>query len=76
MRHANSPCQLYEPMPKLNIKDNKKLKHAKRHAMPSMKSLFHTQTHYKPKWAQATQNARGLLEWVVVWMVIGRHEAH
>ena len=31
---------------------------------------------YKLKWAQATQDARGLLEWVVVWMVIGRHEAH
>ncbi|PQQ11233.1 hypothetical protein Pyn_18904 [Prunus yedoensis var. nudiflora] len=32
--------------------------------MPSGKSLFHTQLHCKLKWAQATQNARGLLEWL------------
>ncbi|PQQ04413.1 hypothetical protein Pyn_16858 [Prunus yedoensis var. nudiflora] len=31
---------------------------------------------HKLKWAPSHSNTRGLLEWVVVWMVTSCHEAH
>ena len=49
-----------------------KVKYAEQHAMP----LSRTQPRYKPRWAQATQKTRGLLEWVVAWMVINQYETH